>query len=425
MMTTRHHMQVMIALLLFCSLPAMGDWPGFQGPYRDGTAPDADILTDWTDEAPPTLWTTSLGPGFGGAAIIQNTVYILDRNDTLGDRLRVFDLSTGKEQWSADYDAPGRISYHGSRGTPMLADTHAYTVGPFGHITCFDLEKQAIAWQQHMDDYGADPPKWAWSQTPMIYKEHIIIAPMAPKAGLVALNQHTGQVAWTSASIGSEGYSSPRLVTLAGKLQIVTFTATQVTGVDPDTGDILWAYNNIPVKRAIPTPAIVGDDKLFITAGYDAGSALIQIITQGNNFAVKELKRDQQHGGQIHSALPVNGHLFVNLNTNENLRQRGKDAQGLGCFDLAGNLLWKNNNQPDIDRGPVIVLGKHLLTLGGEDGVLRLIKPDANGYNEIASTKVFAADQNRNMIWAPMAYSDGRLILRSQNELKCLDLRPN
>lgn len=417
------NLPLLFGLLLF-TLPVAADWPGFQGPNRDGVVPDADIRTNWSEAGPAVLWTAEVGPGFGGASVVGENVYILDRNDTVGDRLRVYDLATGKERWSAAYEAPGRISYHGVRSTPMVSDGYAYTVGPFGHITCFDLAKHRVAWQQHMDDYGTNPPKWAWSQTPLIYKQFVIIAPMAPDAGLVAVNQKDGKVIWKSDNIGIEGYCSPRLVTLAGQEQIVYFTSTRVSGINPDTGDILWAYDNIPVKRAIPTPAVVDHDKLFITAGYDSGSALIQIVKQGDSFTVKELHRDKLHGGQIHSALPINGRLFVNLNTNENLRQRGKDAHGIGCFDANGKLLWKSDNNPGIDRGAVLAVGEYLLTLGGEDGMLRIINTKADGYEEIASTKVFPADQKRNMIWAPMAFSDGRLLLRSQNQLKCLDLRP-
>ncbi len=426
---TRRCIQSLLALLLLCTLPAAADWPGFQGLNRDGVVPDATIRTDWPDAGPPVLWTADTAPGFGSAAIVGDTVYLLDRNGIKGDRLRALHLNTGQEQWVIDYDAPGRLSYDGARSTPTVewsfTGRRAYTVGPLGHITCFDLVEAKILWQKHMDDFGAAPPKWGWSQSPLLIGDLVIIQPMADDAGLVALNQVTGEVAWQSKSIGNEGYASPRRVKLAGTKQLITFTATQVTGLSPKTGDILWTYDNIPVKRAIPTPALVGDDKLFITAGYDAGSALIEITHQENIFAVKELKRDQDHGGQIHSALPLGQHLYANLNTNENLRQRGKDAHGLGCFDLAGNLLWKSDNAPDLNRGPILALGQYLLTLGGEDGTLRLIKPDPAGYQELAQAKVFPADQNRNMIWAPMSFANGLLLVRSQNQLKCIDLRPN
>ncbi|MBX2851246.1 MAG: PQQ-like beta-propeller repeat protein [Phycisphaeraceae bacterium] len=411
------------ALLLLLVLPAgAADWPGFQGPNRSGVAPETNILTDWPDEGPAVLWSNDVGPGFGGAAIKDGRVYILDRNDIKGDRLGVYELSTGKAVWACDYDAPGRISYHGSRSTPMVTDSHAFTVGAFGQVTCFDLSTRKVAWQKHMDDFGAAPPKWAWSQSPLIVGDTVVIAPMAGDAGLVALKPATGEVVWKSPGIGREGYGSPRLMTLAGKEQIVTLTSTLVTGVDPETGKILWSYDGIPVKRGIPTPTDIGSNRVFITAGYNAGSALIEIQKQGDTFTAKEIHRDNEQGGQIHSTLLVDGHLYVNLNTNENLRRA--PTPGLGCFDLTGKLLWTNDT-PKLDRGAVLAVGKHLLTLGGEDGTLRLAKADPKGYRELASTKVFDADQKRNMIWAPMSFADGRLIVRSQNQLKCLDLRPN
>ncbi len=409
-----------LAIVLFAVAQAGAeDWPGFQGADRDGVAQGV-LLTEWPADGPRVLWSNDVGPGFGGAAIAKGRAYILDRDGVNGDVLRVYNLKTGKPLWSAGYDAPGRANYHGSRCTPMVTDTHAFTVGPFGDIACFDLQTQAVAWRKHMDDFGAFPPKFAWSQSPLIVGEWVVIAPMAEDAGLIALQQTTGEVAWQSGNIGAEGYGSPRLVTLAGREQIVYLTSTLVSGVDPENGKVLWTYDGIPVKRGIPTPTKVDGNKLFITAGYNSGSAMLEVRRESKGLVANELKRDREHGGQIHSALLVNKHLYVNLNTNETLR---RDAHGLGCFDLDGNLLWKNNNAPDINRGAVLAVGEHLLTLGGEDGVLRLVKADPEGYNELESIKVFDVKGNRNMIWAAMAYADGYLVVRSQDQLKCIDLR--
>jgi len=416
-----------IAVLLWVALPAVSDdWPGFQGPNRDGVVPGGELLTDWPDDGPSVRWTRDIGPGFGGVAIVDGKVYLLDRDGIAGDVLKLFDLKTGELLGEIPYDAPGRLSYHGSRSTPTVTDTHAFTVGPLGHVTAFNLADQTVAWQKNMqDDFGALPPKWGWSQSPLISGEDLVIAPMADDAGLIALDPATGDLNWQSPPIGNEGYSSPHRVTLAGTPQIVTLTATRVTGVHANTGELLWAYDGIPVRRGIPTPTLLPGDKLFITAGYNAGSALIHIQRQADAYSATELARDNTHGAQIHSALLVNGHLYANLNTNENLRQRGKRADGLGCFDLDGKLLWKNENTPDLDRGAMLAVGDHLLTLGGEDGVLRLIKPDPAGYKELQAAKVFDADQRRNMIWGTMAFADGYLLVRSQDRLKCLDLRPD
>ena len=410
-----------VALLGLADAAHAEDWPGFQGADRDGVVQDGQLLTDWPDAGPRVLWSHDTGQGFGGAAIRGGKTYLLDRDGTAGDVLRVFDLGTGDELWSCAYEAPGRISYHGSRSTPTVTERFAFTVGSFGQVTCFDLGTKQVAWQKHMDDFGAFPPKFAWSQSPLIVGEWVVIAPMAEDAGLVALQQTTGEVAWQSGNIGAEGYGSPRLVTLAGQEQIVCLTSTLVSGVDPTNGKVLWTYDGIPVKRGIPTPAVVGDDKLFVTAGYDAGSALLRIQQQDAAFTATELKRDREHGGQIHSALLVGGHLYVNLNTNENLR-RGP-AHGLGCFDTDGNLLWKTDNTPDLNRGAILAVGDKLLTLGGEDGVLRLVQTDPTGYRELHAAQVFEVQGDRNMIWGPMAFADGYLVLRSQSQIKCLDLR--
>ncbi|MCG8508822.1 MAG: PQQ-like beta-propeller repeat protein, partial [Rhodospirillales bacterium] len=383
----------------------------------------ANILTDWPADGPKVLWSVKVDAGFGGAAVQDGKVYLLDREGTDGDVLRALDLDNGKQLWTCGYEAPGRLSYPGTRSTPTLTKTHAFTVGSLGHITCIDLEKREIAWQKHMDEFGAFPPKWGWSQSPLLIGDLVIIAPMAEQAGLVAMKQKTGEVVWKSGNIGNEGYCSPHLVELAGKKQIVYFTSRLASGVDPTTGKVLWQYDGIPVKRAIPTPTAIGDNKLFITGGYDAGSALIEVTRNGDDYQVKQLQRDEQHGGQVHAALLIGEHLYVNLNTNENLR-RGP-AHGLGCFDLNGKLVWKSDNKPDLNRGPVLGVGSKLLTLGGEDGVLRLVQASPNGYQELAAAKIFSDLKARgNNIWGPMALADGRLLVRSQNELKCIDLRP-
>jgi outer membrane protein assembly factor BamB len=91
------------------------DWPGYMGPKRDGTSTETGILRTWPKEGPKVLWTVPLGIGFGGPAISRGKVYLLDRDDKVGDTLRVYDLATGKELWNFAYDAPGTFEFPGSR----------------------------------------------------------------------------------------------------------------------------------------------------------------------------------------------------------------------------------------------------------------------------------------------------------------------
>jgi hypothetical protein len=60
-----------------------------------------------------------------------------------------------------------------------------------------------------------------------------------------------------------------------------------------------------------------------------------------------------------------------------------------------------------------------ILTLDGKKGVLYLVDPSPDGFKELAHAKVFGGTE----IWAPLTLSEGKLILRNQEEMKCLDLK--
>ncbi len=60
-----------------------------------------------------------------------------------------------------------------------------------------------------------------------------------------------------------------------------------------------------------------------------------------------------------------------------------------------------------------------IISLDGKSGVLYLVDPSPEGFRELASAKIFDGER----MWSPMALSEGRLLLRSQEEMKCIDLK--
>ena len=105
-----------VAILLVCLADASAqDWPQYLGPHRNSTSPQQDILRSWPEDGPEVLWTTAVGRGYGGPVVKEGRVYLLDRIEQVGDKLRCLDLSSGKELWNFSYDAPGAVQYPGSR----------------------------------------------------------------------------------------------------------------------------------------------------------------------------------------------------------------------------------------------------------------------------------------------------------------------
>ena len=64
---------------------------------------------------------------------------------------------------------------------------------------------------------------WGLTQAPLIYRDLVIVAPQTQKIGVVAYEQATGKVRWTSGYIGRNWYShvSPYLATLCGVDQVI------------------------------------------------------------------------------------------------------------------------------------------------------------------------------------------------------------
>jgi outer membrane protein assembly factor BamB len=89
------------SMLVFCA--SADDWPQYLGPNRNSISPQKGILRSWPEKGPEVLWTAAVGRGYGGPVVKDGKVYLLDRDDKVGDNLRCFDLSNGKELWNFAY----------------------------------------------------------------------------------------------------------------------------------------------------------------------------------------------------------------------------------------------------------------------------------------------------------------------------------
>ena len=170
---------------------------------RDNTSDQKGLLRTWPTEGPKVLWTAPVGLGFGGPAVSDGKVYLLDRDEKVGDKLRVLDLSSGKELWSFAYDAPGGFMFAGSRTTPTVDGEHVYTSGPLGDLYAINTKTRKPVWHKNIwkDFGGGELPRWAVVQNPLIYGNLLIVAPQTSQAGVVAYDKLTGELKWKSAPL--------------------------------------------------------------------------------------------------------------------------------------------------------------------------------------------------------------------------------
>jgi outer membrane protein assembly factor BamB len=385
-------------------------------------SPETGLATSWPAGGPKELWSFPLGEGFAGPAVRDGEVYILDRVNSAQDILRCLSLATGEELWKFTNDAPGEVSFNGSRTTPAVSENHIYAVGLMGDFYCLDRKTHQLVWHKKFEDEfsSAAPGHWGVAQSPSLYKNMVIVAPQGEDAFLAAYDQMTGNLLWKTAGFGGLGYSTPVVTTLDGVDQAVMVAGTSggdsmVAGVSVEDGSILWTYKDWGCDIPIPYPVTLPDNRLFITGGYGAGSAMIQVTNTGGQFAIKELFKTDVTGSQIHQPLFYENHLYINSNGN-------RRSDGMLCLNLDGEMLWRTKDTkglPRFDKGNLLMAEGLIVILEGKRGSLHLVDASHDGYSELASAEIFEGKQ----MWAPMALSQGKLVLRSQSEMKCLDLQ--
>jgi outer membrane protein assembly factor BamB len=423
----------MIVLLVCIANVYAQEWPQYLGPNRNSTSTQKGILRTWPTTGPEVLWTADIGIGYGGPVASDGKVYLLDRDDQVGDMMRCFDLSNGKELWTYSYKAPGSVMFPGSRSVPALDGNQVYSCGPYGDLYCIDINTHKPIWNRNvwMDFGGEEIPKWAVAQCPLVYGDLLIVASQAPQAGVVAYEKLTGNVKWATPSLGAEGYVSPAIVKVSGEDHVVMITASagggfgrtgsggKVVGIDPRTGKILWEYTNWQCHIPVPSALDAGEGRMLITGGYEAGAAMIKVEKKADGtHGVTELYKNVDFGAHTQPPVMYNGYFYAQYSTNER-----KD--GMVCMSMDGQIKWKTGRAPEFDKGGMIVADGVIISTDGISK-LYLFEPDPLVFKPIASAELLKAgtgDARRpNQNWAPLAIIDGKLLIRDQDWLMCVKI---
>jgi len=427
-------------LMAFANSIYAQDWPQFLGPERNSTSPQKNLLRTWPAEGPEVLWSAEVGIGYGGPVVKDGKVYLLDRIDSIGDIMRSFDLATGKELWKSEIASPGSFPFPGSRSVPAVDGNYVYACGAVGDLFCIDINSHKQVWHKNIwTDYGGkELPIWAISQCPLVYKNMVLVSSHAPEAGVVAYNKLTGDVIWETPNLGNETYVSPSIAKISGEDQVVMVTSStnpfghpgaektlgKIIGLDPNSGKVLWEYKNWECHISVASAVEAGDNKLLIVGGYELGCVMIKVDknTDGS-YDVKELFKHNDFGDHTKPPVLVNGYFYAQFSTN------GK-RDGLVCMNMDGKVMWKTKTEPKFDKGSMILADGLILATDGANR-LYLIEPDPGGFKPLAAAELLKPGgvntSNRltnfggpTQNWAPIALSDGKLLIRDQSRMICV-----
>lgn len=142
-------------------------------------------------------------------------------------------------------------------------------------------------------------------------------------------------------------------------------------------------------------------DRVFISAGYDQGAALLRVKRRGKGLSVEEVWRNRVMKNHFNSSVYAEGTIF------------GFDESLLKAVDVAtGKELWKTRG---FGKGSLIAAAGHLIVLSDRGG-LALVKADPERFVERKRRQVL-----EGRTWPPPSLAGGRLYLRHSSEAVCLE----
>ena len=411
----------------FGGTPSMiqGSWPRFRGSDFDNISKEDVPLADhWDANGPTVLWSVTLGEGHAGPVVANGRVYLLDYDEKArADILRCFSLDDGREIWRRGYTVYIKRNHGMSRTAPAVSGKYVVTIGPKCHVMCADSETGALKWSIDLvKEYGAEVPLWYTGQCPLIDDSLAIIA-VGGKSLIIAVDCETGAVVWETPNPRGWKMSHSSIIPYAihGKEMYVYCALGGIVGISRQketAGRVLFETDLWNKNVVAPSPVYLGNGKLFVTSGYGAGSMMLDIRFENDEFKVKSIQKIKPEEGiasEQQTPIYYNGRLFSILP-----KDAGPLRNQFVCYDPddIGKLVWSSGTTRRFGLGPYLIADNKFFILSDE-GVLTVMKADSKEPELIAESKILDGHD----AWAPMAIVNGRLLARDSRRLVCVDVR--
>lgn len=412
---------ILVVLAVVAGSGFCGDWEQWHGPRRDNLSTETGLLKVWPAGGPSAAWSVEgIGKGYSTVSVADGFIYITGIIKRKEGTLSKFDLD-GKLVWQKPYGKEWYKSYGSSRTTMTINDGCGYIFSGFGEAVCMDIKTGKKKWSLNtFEKYGGKAPFFGIAESLVVDERKVYCMAGGKNASVVALDKKTGEVVWTTKELSEKvSYCSPIIIDHHGKKQLVTILAESLVGIDISDGKVLWKmpkksfYNPDGDRRGrfcdTNTP-IYKDGCVFVSTGYDQGSARIKISKDSRNATVvwKNFELDNHHGGIV----LVDGKLYGS----------GWDGNEKGdwlCVDWnSGKTLYTHSW--DRNKGSLTYADGMLYCYAERTGNVALVKADPTKFDIVSSFKITRGEDEH---WAHPVISHGKLYIRHGDVLMAYDVK--
>lgn len=396
--TRRIALVALLVLTAFVKPVVAEDWPNFRGPRHDGISSATGLKTTWT-EPMRLVWQREVGSGFSGISILGDRAYTCGTRD--GSQVAFcLNADTGEPLWrtvieKAYFEGQGGS---GPRATPTVSGGRVYVLGALGRFVCLDAADGRVLWSK---EFGGKPT-WGFSGSALVEGDQVIVSAGGRHGALVSFDPASGAERWKCGN-DPVGYSTPYPFTFEGQRYICVFTAKSAlvarAGDGREVLRIPWD-TSYDVNAAAP---IVHEGHLFLSSGYDTGSALFRLRRNGDRLSAEKVWGiNKVLLAKFQSPVLYDGHLYCS------------DQRKLACVEfLTGAEKWSDRSI----RDSTIVLAQGNLFIQKEDGAL-IIAPA----RPAAFQPTTRAELLTGRCWTVPTIHNGRLYVRNLDTVKCFSL---
>jgi len=400
-------------------------WPRFRGADLDNISKEQIHLIDsWGPSGPDILWTLELGEGHAAPAVYDGLIYLLDYDEVRKqDALRCLSLETGEELWRRSYRVHLKRNHGLSRTIPAVTDKYVVTIGPRCQVMCVDRQSGDFLWGIDLEkEFGTEIPFWYTGQCPLIVDDTAIIA-VGGSSLMIGVDCKTGNIAWKTPNPNGWKMSHASVMPMQfnGKKMYIYPAVGGVCGISAegaDQGEILWESLEFSPTVVAPSPVIMDQGRIFLTAGYGYGGVVMQVNEQNGKFSagiIQKYKPAKGLASEQQTPIYSNGHLFGIM---------PKDAGGLRnefvCFhpDDCTEVVMRSGKTDRFGMGPYIIADGKFFILN-DDGEMTIAKLSTNRFTILDRAQIIDGQDS----WGPIAITGGCLLMRDSKQLVCINIK--
>ncbi len=401
-----HRRDALTCLLAAGALRAE-NWPEFRGLTAQGHSTERGLPLTWSPTENVRWRTPVAGTGWSTPSILGDRIWLTSAADG-GRSLRALclDRNSGKtlhdvEVFRLDAVTGVHKKNNPASPTPILEGERVYVhFGYFG-TACLDTGGK-IVWKSQTLKYQ---PQHGPGGSPALYKDLLIVSCDGFDAQYVAaLDKNTGAVKWkTPRSRGNQAYTTPLVITVDGKDQVISPGAFKAMSYEPSTGKELWAIDYGDGFSNVPR-AVYGHGLVFICSGFFQPVLFAVKPTGRGDVTKSHVVWTANRGVPLTPSPLIVGDEFYMVSDN-----------GIAsCLDAkTGKMHWQERLGGNHSASPVFADGR--IYFLSEEGETTVIEPSKE-FRRLAVNKI----GERTL--ASLAISGGAIFLRGDSHLYRLEL---